>query len=85
MEEAVTGIDAEVRSALERAAERIRVFHERQLASSWQFEDGEGNVLGQRISALDRVGVYVPGGRASYPSSVLMNAIPPRSLVWLKL
>ena len=76
MEEAVTGIDAEVRSALERAAERIRVFHERQLASSWQFEDGEGNVLGQRISALDRVGVYVPGGRASYPSSVLMNAIP---------
>ena len=76
MEEAVTGIDTEVRSALERAAERIRVFHERQLASSWQFEDGEGNVLGQRISALDRVGVYVPGGRASYPSSVLMNAIP---------
>ena len=76
MEEAVTGIDAEVRSALERAAERIRVFHERQLASSWQFEDGEGNVLGQRISALDGVGVYVPGGRASYPSSVLMNAIP---------
>ena len=76
MEEAVTGIDAKVRSALEQAAERIRVFHERQLASSWQFEDGEGNVLGQRISALDRVGVYVPGGRASYPSSVLMNAIP---------
>ena len=67
IEEAVTGIDAEARSALERAAERIRVFHERQLASSWQFEDGEGNVLGQRISALDRVGVYVPGGRASYP------------------
>ena len=63
MEEAVTGIDAKVRSALEQAAERIRVFHERQLASSWQFEDGEGNVLGQRISALDRVGVYVPGGR----------------------
>ena len=76
MEEAVAAIDAEVRTALERAAERIRVFHERQLASSWQFEDGEGNVLGQRISALDRVGVYVPGGRASYPSSVLMNAIP---------
>lgn len=76
MEEAVAAIDAEVRTALEHAAERIRVFHERQLASSWQFEDGEGNVLGQRISALDRVGVYVPGGRASYPSSVLMNAIP---------
>ena len=76
IEEAVTGIDAEARSALERAAERIRVFHERQLASSWQFEDGEGNLLGQRISALDRVGVYVPGGRASYPSSVLMNVIP---------
>ena len=76
MEEAVTGIDAKVRSALEQAAERIRVFHERQLASRWQFDDGGGNVLGQRTSALDRVGGYVPGGRASYPSSVLMNAIP---------
>ena len=63
-------------SALTRAAARIRGFHERQRAESWQYEDEEGNLLGQRVSALDCVGVYVPGGRASYPSSVLMNAIP---------
>ena len=63
-------------SALTRAAARIQGFHERQRAESWQYEDEEGNLLGQRVSALDCVGVYVPGGRASYPSSVLMNAIP---------
>ena len=74
--QALESIDPAVRTALEKAAERIRVFHERQKISSWQYEDDEGNTLGQRISALDRVGIYVPGGRASYPSSVLMNAIP---------
>ena len=74
--QALGSIDPAVRTALEKAAERIRVFHERQKISSWQYEDDEGNTLGQRISALDRVGIYVPGGRASYPSSVLMNAIP---------
>ena len=74
--QALESIDPAVRTALEKAAERIRVFHERQKISSWQYEDDEGNSLGQRISALDRVGIYVPGGRASYPSSVLMNAIP---------
>lgn len=74
--QALGSIDKQVRIALETAADRIRVFHERQQVSSWQYEDDQGNTLGQRISALDSVGIYVPGGRASYPSSVLMNAIP---------
>ena len=65
-----------MRDALSHAAERIRDFHEHQLAHSWQYEDESGTILGQRVSPLDRVGVYVPGGRASYPSSVLMNAMP---------
>ena len=69
-------IDPAVREALEKAIERIRDFHAHQLTSSWQFTDDTGSVLGQRILPLDRVGVYVPGGRASYPSSVLMNVIP---------
>jgi len=67
------------RSALEAAANRVRSYHEKQLAqngSSWQYLDDDGNVLGQKITALDRVGLYVPGGKASYPSSVLMNALP---------
>ena len=76
IEQALSDLSAEVSSALTRAANRIRGFHERQRAESWQYEDEEGNLLGQRVSALDSVGVYVPGGRASYPSSVLMNAIP---------
>ena len=74
--EASKTIDRRVYDALCGAAERIRDFHERQLAATWQFEDSNGNILGQRISALDRVGVYVPGGQASYPSSVLMNTVP---------
>ena len=73
--QALESVDPAVRTALEKAAERIRVFHERQKISSWQYEDDEGNTLGQRISALDRVGIYVPGGRASYPSSVLMYTL----------
>ena len=76
VEHAWASIDDGVRHALIHAADRIRDFHERQLAHSWDYEDPEGNLLGQRVSALDRVGIYVPGGRASYPSSVLMNAIP---------
>lgn len=64
------------RSALEAAAERVRRYHEHQKASSWQYTEDDGTVLGQQITALDRVGIYVPGGKASYPSSVLMNAIP---------
>jgi histidinol dehydrogenase len=64
------------REALERAAARVRAFHERQRAASWEFTDDEGTRLGQRVSALERVGVYVPGGKAAYPSTVLMNVIP---------
>jgi len=76
MAAAAAQVDSSVRGALSHAADRIRDFHQRQAGASWQFEDASGSLLGQRISPLDRVGVYVPGGRASYPSSVLMNAIP---------
>jgi histidinol dehydrogenase len=65
-----------VRQALELAAERIRSFHQAQKQDGWQYTDPLGNVLGQKVTPLDRVGIYVPGGKASYPSSVLMNAIP---------
>ena len=71
-------IPAELRRGLEHATERIRAFHERQKQASWTFTDAEGNVLGQKVTPLDRVGVYVPGGKAAYPSSVLMNVIPAR-------
>ena len=64
------------RRALNQAAGRIRRFHERQLASSWTYADADGTRLGQRVTPLERVGLYVPGGKAAYPSSVLMNAIP---------
>ena len=67
--------DAEF-EALQCAADRIRQYHEKQLQSSWQYEEHDGTVLGQKVTPLDRVGIYVPGGRAAYPSSVLMNAIP---------
>jgi len=69
-------IPAEQRLALERAAERVRIYHERQKQSSWTYTETDGTVLGQQVTALDRVGLYVPGGKAAYPSSVLMNAIP---------
>ncbi len=62
--------------ALLTAAERVRRYHERQRSESWQYEEEDGTVLGQKITPIDRVGIYVPGGKASYPSSVLMNAIP---------
>jgi histidinol dehydrogenase len=66
------------RAALQTAAERIRVFHERQKQElqGFTYTEPDGTILGQRITALDRVGIYVPGGKAAYPSSVLMNAIP---------
>ena len=60
------------------AAGRIRSYHERQLSQSWSFTDDDGTQLGQQVTPLDRVGIYVPGGKAAYPSSVLMNAIPAR-------
>jgi histidinol dehydrogenase len=66
------------REALVAAAQRIRTYHEHQLESDWSYIDEHGNRLGQRITPLERVGVYVPGGQASYPSTVLMTAIPAR-------
>ena len=78
LKEALASLAAPLRTALDTATRRIRAFHEKQKAESWSFEDGEGVVLGQQITPLDRVGVYVPGGRAAYPSSVLMNIIPAR-------
>ena len=71
-------ISGKEKSALTQAATRIRRFHERQLARSWTYKEADGTVLGQRMTPLDRVGLYVPGGKAAYPSSVLMNAIPAR-------
>ncbi|MCM2305921.1 MAG: histidinol dehydrogenase [Sulfuritalea sp.] len=64
------------RSALEAAAQRVTSYHERQKLESWSFTEADGTRLGQKITALDRVGLYVPGGKAAYPSSVLMNALP---------
>ncbi len=64
------------RQALEQAAERVRLYHERQQASSWTYTEADGTVLGQKVTPMDRVGLYVPGGKAAYPSSVLMNAMP---------
>jgi histidinol dehydrogenase len=64
------------RNALEQAAARIRAFHERQPLASWQYTEADGTTLGQKITPLDRVGVYVPGGKAAYPSTVLMNTLP---------
>jgi histidinol dehydrogenase len=64
------------RNALEQAAARIRGYHQRQKAESWEYTEADGTRLGQKISALDRAGLYVPGGKAAYPSSVLMNALP---------
>jgi histidinol dehydrogenase len=70
------GIPADQLQALQAAHERIRAFHEKQLQSSWDYVDAEGSRLGQRVTPLERVGLYVPGGKAAYPSSVLMNAVP---------
>jgi histidinol dehydrogenase len=70
------GLPAVQREALEQAALRVRRYHEKQLAQSWQYTEADGTVLGQKVTPLDRVGLYVPGGKAAYPSSVLMNALP---------
>jgi len=73
---ALNRIEPAQRQALECAAQRIRSFHEHQLQPNWQYRDELGNLLGQQVMPLQRVGIYVPGGKASYPSSVLMNALP---------
>ena len=76
LHQALTAIPGEQRTALETAAARICAYAERQKAQSWSFTEADGTMLGQQVTPLDRVGVYVPGGKAAYPSSVLMNAIP---------
>jgi len=73
---ALHALEPDARAALETAANRIRDYHQYQVAQSWSFEDELGNRLGQQVTPMTRVGIYVPGGKASYPSSVLMNAIP---------
>lgn len=74
--EALERVAPAQREALEVAARRVRDFHQRQVQSSWEYHDELGTLLGQRVTPLQRVGIYVPGGKASYPSSVLMNALP---------
>jgi len=74
--EASGKIPADQRGALEAAAQRVRIYHERQRIDSWTYTEADGTLLGQQVTALDRVGLYVPGGKAAYPSSVLMNAMP---------
>lgn len=76
LESAFNDLDSGIRQALELSAKRIQDFHERQVQQSWTYQDELGNTLGQQVTPLDKVGIYVPGGLASYPSSVLMNAIP---------
>jgi len=73
--EALASLDSREREALEFAAARIRAYHQRQVQDSWRIEDAEGAVLGQQVTPIDRVGLYVPGGKAAYPSSVLMSAV----------
>ena len=73
---ALDGLPALQREALEAAAARVRAYHAHQVMQSWSYTEADGTVLGQQVTALDRVGLYVPGGKAAYPSSVLMNAIP---------
>ncbi len=75
---ALDRIPAKTRAALEAATARVRTYHEKQLTGSWSYRDANGAELGQRITPLDRVGIYVPGGKAAYPSSVIMNALPAR-------
>jgi histidinol dehydrogenase len=73
---ALNGLPDAQRAALQAAADRVRSYHEKQLMTSWQYTEDDGTILGQQVTSLDRIGLYVPGGKAAYPSSVLMNAIP---------
>ena len=76
LQQALHGISVQQREALERAANRVRAYAEHQKLESWSYTEADGTLLGQQIAPLDRAGLYVPGGKAAYPSSVLMNAIP---------
>lgn len=76
LQAALNGLPDEQRAALQAAADRVKSYHEKQVTQSWSYTEADGTLLGQQVTALDRVGLYVPGGKAAYPSSVLMNAIP---------
>ena len=76
VDQALRDLDPQLRPVLEEAAENIRAFHSRQVRSSFVITEREGVILGQKVIPLDRVGLYIPGGTAAYPSTVLMNAIP---------
>ncbi|HEX5539808.1 MAG TPA: histidinol dehydrogenase, partial [Methylophilaceae bacterium] len=76
LQAALESLPQDQRQALQQAADRVRSYHEKQLMSSWTYTEDDGTLLGQQVTSLDRVGLYVPGGKAAYPSSVLMNAIP---------
>jgi histidinol dehydrogenase len=76
LQKALEAIPADQRSALEHAADRVRSYAEHQKMETWSYTEADGTVLGQQVAPLDRAGLYVPGGKAAYPSSVLMNAIP---------
>lgn len=76
LQAALAAISVAQREALEYAAERVRSYHQRQLQDSWHYQEADGTQLGQKITPIRRVGLYVPGGKATYPSSVIMNAIP---------
>lgn len=76
LDQALASLPAVQAQALREAVARVRRFHERQIAQSWDYTEADGTLLGQRVMAIDRVGLYVPGGKAAYPSTVLMNAIP---------
>ncbi len=78
LESAAVRIDSELRDAMIKAADRIRRFHKRQVEQSWIYEEDSGSRLGQKLTAIETVGIYVPGGQAAYPSSVLMTALPAR-------
>lgn len=73
---ALDGLPPAQRAALEQAAQRVTAYHEKQRMESWSYTEADGTLLGQQVTPLDRVGLYVPGGKAAYPSSVLMNALP---------
>ena len=76
LQAALNGLPTNQRAALQSAADRVRSYHEKQVMQSWSYTESDGTLLGQQVTPLDRVGLYVPGGKAAYPSSVLMNAIP---------
>ncbi len=76
LKDAYKSLDEKEKSALTAAADRVRNYHQKQVQETWTYTDDDGTMLGQKITPLDRVGLYVPGGKAAYPSSVLMNAIP---------